>query len=313
MMSSSGRVTTPLVPFLAVGAVAVAANCHRSPAVTPSASAVTVIGNVGFSQPENLVYDSVADVYYISNMGVGNPAARDDNGFISKVAANGQVLALRWIAGGAHGATLDAPKGLAIRGDTLAIADVGAVRLFNRVTGAPIRVETLPGLVMNDVAYASDGSLWITDTGPDRTTTPVDTSKDVDAVWHVATNGKVRAVARGLFLDRPDGIVLDGGAALVATFGGNHVERVVEGAPSATVVATLAGGKVDGLRRLADGSLVATSWDAHTVWHLDAAHTPHVLLTDVNSPAGLAVDTRHHRLAVTSMQDNRLYLLPLDQ
>jgi hypothetical protein len=54
-----------------------------------------------------------------------------------------------------------------------------------------------------------------------------------------------------------------------------------------------------------------TSWDAKTVWRLDAAGSPHALLTNVTSPAGLAVDTHHHRLAVTSMQGNRMYLVPL--
>ena len=310
MISATARETAPIVPLIAIGTLAMAADCHRAPVVTPSASNVRVIANAGFDQPENLVYDSVADVFYVSNMGVGDPAGRDDNGFISKVASDGRVIASRWIAGGVGGATLDAPKGLAIRGDTVAVADVGAVRFFNRTTGKPIRMETLPGLVMNDVAYAPDGSLWITDTGPERTTTPVDTSKDEDAVWRIAPNGRVRAVARGLALDRPDGIVLDGTSALVSTFGANRIERVAEGAPSRAVV-VLGGGKVDGLRRMAEGSLIATSWDAHQVWRLDAALRPHTLLTDIVSPAGVAVDTRHHRLAVTSMKDNRLYLVPL--
>ena len=35
------------------------------------------------------------------------------------------------------------------------------------------------------------------------------------------------------------------------------------------------------------------------------------LLAAVTSPAGIAVDTRRHQLAVTSMQSNTMYLLPL--
>ena len=70
-------------------------------------------------------------------------------------------------------------------------------------------------------------------------------------------------------------------------------------------------GRDDGLRRLDDGSLVVTSWDAKAVWHLtpDGALAP--LLADVTSPAGVAVDTRRHRLAVTSVRGNALYLLPI--
>ena len=295
----------------AVVAALLASGCHNVPPVaTPATPVVTTVAASGFDQPENLVYDSVADVYLVANMGGGGPA-RDDNGFISKVAPDGHVMSLRWIAGGVNGATLDAPKGLAIRGDTLAVADIGGVHYFSRTTGAPLGSVTLPGLVMNDLAFAPDGTLWITDTGPDRGTTPIDTSKDMDAVWTVSPAGAVSAVARGLTLGRPDGLVLDGSGALVATFGANRIERVAPGMSGSATYATLPGGRVDGLRRFGDGSLLVSSWDAKTVWRLPAAGPPVPLLTAVTSPAGIAVDTRRHQLAVTSMQSNTMYLLPL--
>jgi sugar lactone lactonase YvrE len=298
------------------GAMIPPPDVYAPPVPTPGARSVLTVGHVGFAAPENVVYDSAADVYLVSNMGGGDAAARDDDGFISRVAPDdGRVLALRWIAGGANGAVLDAPKGLAIRGDTLAVADVGAVHFFDRRTGAPLGTVALPGLVMNDVAFAADGTLWVTDTGPDRGSggAPVDTSRDMDAVWRIAPGGRVSAAARGLALDRPDGIALDGGAgALVATFGGRRVERVYgRGDSGWEGVATLPGGRVDGLRRLPDGALLVTSWDARTVWRLMPGVAPQPLLTGVTSPAGVAVDTRRHRLAVTSMQGNALYLLPL--
>ena len=305
-----------LTSAVALPLLAVAGACHHAgPAVAPSPGSpalVATAANVGFDEPENLVYDSVADVYLVSNIR-GNPAARDGDGFISRVGPDGQVLALRWIAGGTNGAQLDAPKGLAIRGDTLAVADLGAVHLFDRRTGAPVGSIAVPGLVLNDVAWGADGTLWITDTGPDRGTTPVDTTKDMDALWRVPPGGTPRAVARGLALDRPDGLVLDGRDALVATFGADRIARVNEtGAEGTSTFARLPGGRVDGLRRLADGGLVVTSWDAHAVWRLDASGgSRRVLLAGVTSPAGVAVDTRRQRLAVTSMQGNALYLLPL--
>jgi sugar lactone lactonase YvrE len=265
----------------------------------------------GLDQPENLVYDSVADVYLVSNMG-GGGNARDDNGFISRMRPDGTLLDARWIAGGVNGATLDAPKGLAIHGDTLAVADIGSVHLFDRRTGTPLGSVALPGVVMNDLAYAPDGSLWITDTGPAREPVPVDTSKDLDAVWRVTPDGRVSAVARGLALGRPDGLVLDGGDALVATFGANRIDRVHGRTEQGrTNVLTLAGGRVDGLRRLPDGALVVTSWDARAVWRVVPGETPRALLTGITSPAGVAVDTRRHRLAVTSMQTNAVYFAPL--
>lgn len=285
-----------------------------TPPVAPSPSAVTTISGIGLNGPENIVYDSTADVYLISNTG-GGGSARDGNGFISRVDPEGRVVALRWIAGGTDGVELDAPKGLATNGDTLAVADIGALRLFDRRTGSAMGTVELPGLVMNDVAFAADGSIWITDTGPGRGSTPVDTTKDMDAVWRVGPDGRVSAVARGLALDRPDGLVLDGEGAIVSTFGGSRIQRVGGGIPVTSgewpVVANLPAGRLDGLRRLPDGSLVVTSWDARSVWQLMPGGERRTLLRDVTSPAGVAVDGRRNRLAITSMNDNALYLLPL--
>ncbi len=75
---------------------------------TPASPDVIVLANTGFDGPENLVYDSAADVFLVSNMG-GKPAERDDNGFISRVSPDGRVLSLKWIAGSVGGAVLDAP------------------------------------------------------------------------------------------------------------------------------------------------------------------------------------------------------------
>ena len=314
-MSAHRRFRVPRGASLATVAAACAAaaiGCHRAPvSLTPESTTVHTIGGVGFDEPENLVYDAAADVYLVSNI-VGDPAKRDNNGFISRVSPDGRVLTLKWIAGGVNGVVLDAPKGLAIRGDTLAVADVGSVRLFDRRTGAPIATHAVPGLVMNDVAWGADGTLWITDTGPDRTTTPVDTSKDVDAVWRIAPDGRVSVVARGLALDRPDGLLLRDDGALVTTFGANRIEQVgARGERGGRAVMTLPGGRVDGLRRLPDGDIAVTSWDARAVWRAHPGESPRVLLSGVTSPAGVAVDTRRDRLAVTSMQGNSLYLLPL--
>jgi sugar lactone lactonase YvrE len=307
------RVAAAAATIFCGACTASAFGCYHAPsgAPRPGAEPVRTIANVGFDEPENLVYDSASDVYLVSNI-VGEPATRDNNGFISRVSPDGQVIALKWIAGGVNGAVLDAPKGLAIRGDTLVVADVGAVHLFDRRTGAPIATHALPGLVMNDVAWGADGTLWITDTGPDRSKTPVDTTKDLDAVWQIMPDGRVRAVARGLALDRPDGILLDDNGALVTTFGANRIEHVnARGERGQQTVMTLPAGRVDGLRRLPDGAMVVTSWDAKSVYRARPGDSLRVLLTDVTSPAGVAVDTKRERLAVTSMQNNTLYLLPL--
>ncbi|MGH2397863.1 MAG: ATP-binding protein, partial [bacterium] len=88
----------------------------------------------GFQTPESVLYDTRADVYLVSNIN-GKPTDTDGNGFISRVSPAGKVLALKWIDGTKQGVTLNAPKGTAISGTTLYVADITAVRMFDRSTG----------------------------------------------------------------------------------------------------------------------------------------------------------------------------------
>jgi hypothetical protein len=90
----------------------------------------------GFETPESVVPDPVQDWYLVSNVGAGNPAALDGNGFISKVSPGGSVLDLTWIQSGVQGVTLNGPKGLALHGEGLYVADVDTLRVFDRRNGA---------------------------------------------------------------------------------------------------------------------------------------------------------------------------------
>src|SRR6185503_17852593 len=103
--------------------------------VAPGATKTLTIA--GFSTPESVLHDSVQDIYLVSNIN-GSPTAKDNNGFISRVRPDGAIENLNFIEGGRAGVTLNAPKGLAVTGDTLWVADIDVVRAFNARTGAPI-------------------------------------------------------------------------------------------------------------------------------------------------------------------------------
>jgi len=278
----------------------------ESAPVSVNSSSVVTIANAGFSSPENIVYDAQDNVYLVANIN-GGARARDANGFISKVAPDGKVIALKWIDGSHASTRLDGPKGLAIHGDTLAVADVGAVRFFDRRSGASLGVRTLPGQLMNDVAFASDGSVYVTDTGPDAGKPG---TADHDAIYRLYHDGRTVTVARSPSLSGPDGVVVSDDGIMYATFKGNNVAAISKSG-ARRVVATLPGKQVDGLRRLSDGSCIVTSWGAKTVYRMQPNGTLRPVLTGVTSPAGVAYDTKNGKLAITSMQDNKLYLLSL--
>ena len=100
----------------------------------------------GFTGPEAVRYDPDQDLYFVSSWGSGDPGAKDNNGFISRMTPEGTVSQLKFIAGGAGRATLHSPRGMTITGDTLWVVDPDAVRAFNRRTGVPLQLSISPPL-----------------------------------------------------------------------------------------------------------------------------------------------------------------------
>src|SRR5918996_3100113 len=114
--------------------------------------------------PEAARFDPTLGVYFVANIN-GDPLGKDGNGYISRITRDGQVDSLKFIAGGRGGATLNAPKGMAIAGDTLWVADIDVVRGFNRRSGKLVSNVRVPGAkFLNDVAAGPDG-IYVTDTG----------------------------------------------------------------------------------------------------------------------------------------------------
>src|SRR2546428_4593968 len=112
----------PAPPADSTAAVPAAPAAPATPATPPPAPSATKVVTVeGFLTPESVLHDSVQDIYFVSNIN-GSPTAKDNNGFISRVKPDGAVENLKFIEGGRSGITLNAPKGLALAGDTLWVA-----------------------------------------------------------------------------------------------------------------------------------------------------------------------------------------------
>ena len=146
-----------------------------TPAPAPAPKPVTsiVVKDAGLQTPECVLWDADQDVYFVANIN-GDPTAADKNGFISKVGPDGKIIDLKWAESGKKGAELNAPKGLAIAGNILYVADLDKIRKFDRKTGRPkgkIAVKDavfLNGLAVSPdqkVLYASDSAVKINEGG----------------------------------------------------------------------------------------------------------------------------------------------------
>lgn len=279
-----------------------AATDTAGPAPSPDTGTVTV-SDAGLETPESVLYDAASGVYLVSNIN-GAATEKDDNGFISRVRPDGTVEELRWIdAAASEEVTLNAPKGLAIKGDTLFVADIDSVRAFDHATGAPLGARGVPGATfLNDLAVGPDGTLYVSDSG----LSPDFSSSGTDAIYRFEGERAV-PVAEGADLGRPNGILVDGDALLAVTYGAAEVKRIPLNGDSVSVVATLPGGQLDGLVRLDDGSLLVSSWETRRVYRIPAGGGGAVVVVEgVPSPADIGWDPQRRRVLVPIFTESRL-------
>jgi hypothetical protein len=272
-----------------------------------------LLRGVGFQSPESALHDPVADVYLVSNVG-GAPADADGDGFISKVSPDGALIELKWISSETSKRPLNAPKGMALVGETLFVADIDVVRAFDRSTGKPLGDVAIPtATFLNDVASGADGTLYVSDTGVGKVKGSAELrSNGSDAVYVIDAQRSVKELAKGPELAQPNGLVARKGGVLVATGSGEiysldpRGQRTPLGKP---------GGGLDGLVQTPGGCLIVSSWEASAVF---IARPPpaapgefELLIGDLTSPADIGYDVRRRQLIVPLFRENALYIQEL--
>lgn len=137
-------------------------------ALLPLASPGQAAQITGLESPNSFVGDQQGKEYFISNIN-GEPDARDNNGFITKLDTEGKVTKLRFIQGGVAEVLLHAPKGLALAGQTLYVADLDQLKGFDRTTGKLTVSISFPAsapahpVSLTDVTLGPGGLLYASD------------------------------------------------------------------------------------------------------------------------------------------------------
>lgn len=257
----------------------------------------------GFQTPESARWDPLTDLYYVTSIN-GAPSDKDNNGFISVVFPGGTIRDTALIAGGKNGVTLNAPKGIAIRGDTLWVTDIDVVRAFNSVTAAPIATIEVPGATfLNDIVAAPDGSLYITDTAIRFTATGIE-HPGTDKIYRIAADRTVTVAFEGDTLGRPNGIAWDSAGArfIVVPFGVPSLFGWKPGEVPA-VIATGPGG-YDGVE-VVQGVIWVSSWTDSSVYRYENGQGTN-LIKGVPSPADIGYDAKRGRVIVPVFTENRV-------
>jgi hypothetical protein len=212
----------------------------------------------GFVFPESCAYHAGTKALYVGNFGGAklDPAAKDGQGYISKVGLDGKVLEQKFLPA-AGGEALNKPKGIWIQGNRLWVTDIDAVWLFD-LKSKKGRKLALPGVgFANDPAVAGK-TLYVSDNRNDKlvkvepadflnakkepTVTEVFSGKSVNPNGvYPARNGMLYMVGF-LAADKPRAIFALGVSGQIK--------------PISDPI-----GRLDGIYEMKDGSLLFTDWN----------------------------------------------------
>ncbi len=276
--------------------VIVACGLLALPSIALSAP-VKLWETTGLKTPESALPVPAEGIAYVSNV-AGKPTDKDGNGFISKISLkDGKVVTLEWATG------LDAPKGLALVGDTLYAADIDKLAEINTKTGKIVALHDAPGATfLNDVAADGKGNVYVSDS-------------NTSTIWRLA-NGKFEKWLETPDLKFPNGVHVSGDKLIVAAWGAPGTSAPTA-APANLLEVSLADktirqigdkpiGNLDGLEPFDADSFLVTDWVAGALYKVDKTGKADMLLDLDQGSADIGYVPEEHMVLIPMMMSDKL-------
>jgi len=250
-----------------------------------------------FQQPESVVYDSQRDQLFVSNVN-GAPNEADGNGYISLLSVDGQLIDQHWLTG------LDAPKGLAIVGNTLYVADINQLVVIDikhkKITQ---RYPVSDAKFLNDVAADISGNIYVSD-------------MLTDTIYRLA-QGKFEVWLHDEALEYPNGLLVEGDNLIVASWGKmtdgfatdipghlktiNIASKHIQSLGNKTPV-----GNLDGLEADGAGNYYVTDWMIGKLFHIAPSGVSKTLISLEPGSADLTVLAQQKLVIIPIMLSNNI-------
>lgn len=270
---------------------------------TPLAGGPNIKTYGGFRFGESICYDPARDLYVVVNAGIAQNLIPND-GYITLINPDGSVHTLKWIGVNRDGLTLNHPLGSEIADGRLYVADIDTLRWFDLNSGAPMGSVTVPGaLFLNDIAVASDGTVYATQTGND--------AADSWKVYKITAGGDVSTIVSGAPLNRPNGIAFDAkGNLVVLNMGHDDIQTFSTSGQLLTSVKTTDAGN-DGIVVLKDGTMYVSSVRAGTVARIRPGQAAERIASGIPSAASMTYDPKRNRLVIPMNDWNAITFIDL--
>lgn len=258
----------------------------------------------GVVSPESVYVDHATKTVFVSQIGDGGATGKDGDGYLSKFTLDGSVTELKWITG------LNAPKGLRSHAGILWVADIDQLVSIDIAKGEVIeKIEVPDAEFLNDVICDADGTVFVSDTMPNRIVQ--------------CRDGVVSVFAEGDELEHPNGLLIQEGRLIVGGWGdGIQDDFSTETAgrlysldlqtKEKQLITEQPLGNLDGLEADGEGGFIVTDWIAGKVMRVSADGDAEVLLQLGKGTADHAYLAETGLVIVPRMIDNRISAYQLE-
>ena len=271
-------------------------------AAIPAAQAGEIWRASGLEQPESALFDAANKRIIVSNI-VGNPGQADGNGYLSLLSLDGKTVTQHWTDG------MDAPKGMAISGGKLYVADITKIRVVDLASGKLVSTIDVPNAVfLNDMTADASGKVYVTD-------------MLADAIYRI--DGETPELfVKDAVLASPNGVFAEGNRLIVASWGKGIKADFSTAEPGGLLAVDLASKAIsplpgaqnfadlDGVIAIGD-SIYATAYMTGTLYRYRQGGTPEPVATFKPGSADIGTDGKS-TIYVPLMNEGLVAALKLD-
>ena len=251
----------------------------------------------GVQSPESAYFDQESGSLFVSQIGGGGAAGKDQDGYISRLSTEGKVLSAKWITG------LDAPKGLRSHSGRLWVSDIDRLVEIDIAEGKIVARIPVPGAAfLNDVACGPDGTVYVSDS--------------MSGKIYRCRDGRVAVFAEGDRLEYPNGLLVEGDRLVVAAWGKPNADFSTEipgrlftldlKTGEKSLITPEPFGNLDGLEAVAVGRYLVSDWMAGKIFYVESDGRSRQILQLPKGAADIGYLPGKRLLVVPQMMENKV-------